>query len=349
MNKAVYASVILGGLACSARGHDSPEHGLPGNDDLHAPDFFLVQGPATSRRIEAPRVSISVDGDTRVVKANGLPDHTPGQFPRQGNPNRISPQDYTFKIPVKPQVAERPTPNRGAFFAVALNGVPFEPGTAEFWDRDPRSGWVYEAKSRFIDLGLDQHDAHVQPTGAYHYHGLPNGLVERRGGTENKMLLVGYAADGFPLYTSWGLADPKDAGSAVRKLKSSWRLKSGTRPNGPGGKYDGRFTEDYEYVAGSGDLDECNGRWSVSPEYPEGIYQYYITDEFPYLARQWRGTPDASFRKSGPGPGFGPPGGGERRGPGNRPPFPPGGPPPRRDAIVVPTEVWRGSGKDEAG
>ena len=58
----------------------------------------------------------------------------------------------------------------------------------------------------------------------------------------------------------------------------------------PGGKYDGTFTADYEYVAGSGDLDECNGRFGVTPEYPQGIYYYCITEEFPQLARQWRGT-----------------------------------------------------------
>jgi hypothetical protein len=51
----------------------------------------------------------------------------------------------------------------------------------------------------------------------------------------------------------------------------------------------GTFHEDYEYVPGSGDLDEFNGRTVQTPEYPEGVYAYFLTvdDEgqlaFPYL------------------------------------------------------------------
>ena len=44
----------------------------------------------------------------------------------------------------------------------------------------------------------------------------------------------------------------------------------------PGGKYDGTFTRDYVYERGSGDLDECNGRFTVTKEYPEGIYAYFF-------------------------------------------------------------------------
>lgn len=104
-------------------------------------------------------------------------------------------------------------------------------------------------------------------------------------------------------------------------MRSSWQIKKGERSGGPGGKHDGKFTADYEFVKGSGDLDECNGRFGVTPEFPKGIFHYYITDEFPQLARIWRGTPDSSFEKHRPGAGMpmgrrGPSGG--RRGP---PPF----------------------------
>jgi hypothetical protein len=256
-----------------------------------------------------------------VITANGLPDHATGQFPGPGNPNRISEQNYSFHLPTNPKVAERPTPSNGAWFGVALNGVPFEPGTAEFWNHD--RAWNYEAKSGFIDLGLDNHNAHVQPNGSYHYHGLPLGLMEKLGGDGKKMLLVGFAADGFPIYTSNAHSVPTNAASPLKKMRSSWQLKSGERPAGPRGKYDGRFTADYEYVKGSGDLDECNGGFGVTPEFSTGTYYYCITDEFPQLARFWRGSPDASFRKRGPGPGG--PGGPGGFGPG-RPPREPVGP-----------------------
>lgn len=251
-----------------------------------------------------------------MIRANGLPDHTPGQFPNRGNPNTISAQEYHFRVALSPQTNATPRDGRGAWFGVVLNGVPFEPGTAEFWDGDRE--WNYEAKSGFINLGLDQNNAHVQPTGAYHYHGLPTGLMQKLGGDSKKMLLVGWAADGFPIYTDRGHADARSAKSPLKKMRSSWQIKKGERSGGPGGKYDGRFTADYEFVKDSGDLDECNGRFGVTPEFPKGIYHYHITDEFPQLARFWRGMPDASFEKHRPGSGIpmGRPGG--RRGP---PPF----------------------------
>ena len=51
-------------------------------------------------------------------------------------------------------------------FGVALNGVPFDPGTAEYWENDRSSDWRYDALSGKINLGLDQNNAHVQPNGA---------------------------------------------------------------------------------------------------------------------------------------------------------------------------------------
>lgn len=278
---------------------------------------------ARNRSLGPSQVSVTIGGSHRIIESNGLPDHEPGEFPRRGNPNAIQTQAYQFRIPLRPEVNLRATPSNFAYFGVALNGVPFEPGTAEFWNGDRQ--WNYEAKSGAIDLGLDEHDAHVQPNGAYHYHGLPTGLIKRLGGDEKTMRLIGYAADGFPIYTDRGYSDPRDTRSGLKKMRSSYRLKSGRRAGGPGGAHDGTFTADYEYQPGSGDLDECNGRFGVTPEHPQGIYHYYVTDEFPYIGRQWRGTPDSSFMKRAmqPGPPFpgfggGPPGHGPRR-----PPHPP--------------------------
>lgn len=267
-------------------------------------------------RIGTNRVTITITGGERLIQANGLPDHAPGKFPRPGNPNSLSAQNYSFHVPVKPQVAGATVSSARWWFGVAVNGVPFEPGTAEFWNGERGSMWNYEARGGFINLGLDENNAHVQPTGAYHYHGLPTGLIARLGGDGKRMLLVGWAADGFPIYTAYGYIDSKNTNSPLKKMRSSYRVKAGERPDGPKGKYDGRFTADFEYVAGLGDLDQCNGRFGVTPEYPAGIYHYYLTDEFPYISRLFRGTPDPSFQKRGPGPGQG------RGGPGFGPPGP---------------------------
>ena len=151
---------------------------------------------------------------------------------------------------------------------MALNGVPFDPGTAEFWNNDRSSGWNYEALSGKINLGLDRHHAHVQPNGAYHYHGIPTGLVESLE-PDAHGYRVGYAADGFPIYYQRG-------------KRASYQIKKGSRDSGPGGIYDGTFVQDYEYVANSGDLNECNGEDE----------RYYLTETFPFVPRCFKGEPE---------------------------------------------------------
>ena len=43
-------------------------------------------------------------------------------------------------------------------------------------------------------------------------------------------------------------------------------------------------------LAGLGDLDRCNGRTGVTPEFPNGIYYYVITSTFPFVHRCLRGS-----------------------------------------------------------
>jgi hypothetical protein len=208
----------------------------------------------------------------------------------------------------------------------------FDPFAAEWWKGDPNSGWQYEPHGGAINLGLDSSNAHVQPNGAYHYHGIPTGLIDALSGGKPQVTLVGWAADGFPIYGPWGHSDPQDASSPLKKLVSGHVIKSGTRPaDSPGGKYDGSFVQDYEWVAGTGDLDASNGRFGITPEFPQGTYHYVLTEQYPFIPRKFVGTPDASFERRGPpGGGFGPPPGGRGRrgGPGMRPSRPPGFPPP---------------------
>jgi len=277
-----------------------------------------------SRPVPSNEVRIAVKADYRTILSNGWPEHTP-QFPRRGNPNTATPQQYQFRVPLRPEPLDAPRAGHGWWWGVALDGVPFEPGTGETWQNNPQSGWRFEAATGFLDLGLDEHHAHVQPTGAYHYHALPTGLIAKMGGDGTGMRLIGWAADGYPLYSAFAYDNAKDPKSALRAMKSSYKLKPGDRPaqeGGPGGKYDGRFTQDFEFKKGTGDLDECNGRTGVTPDFPEGTYYYCLTGEFPYLPRLWHGTPDQSFAKNDRPPGGGPPGGGGPGGPGlPRPPF----------------------------
>jgi hypothetical protein len=272
--------------------------------EIFNPWSFLLH-PAEA----AARISIDTGSGYRYVRADGIPDHQPGQFPNRGNPHSIKQQNYDFRVPVHPAKTGRITQLGHQNFGIALNGVPFDPLTAEYWNRDRSSGWNVEAMSGAMDLGLDQHNAHVQPNGAYHYHALPTGLIEQFPFRE-KPALIGYAADGFPIYGPYGYRDPANAGSPVVQLHASYRVKSGNRPSGPGGRYDGTYVQDYEHAPGTGDLDACNGREGVTPEFPGGTYHYVITAEFPFIPRCWVGTPDGTFALRGPGGAGGGPGAG---------------------------------------
>lgn len=100
--------------------------------------------------------------------------------------------------------------------------------------------------------------------------------------------LLGFAYDGFPIYGAYAYANTNGTG-AITRMKSSYQLKDQTtRSNGPAVNqvlgaqtfFNGYFREDYEYVAHNDDasyLDQHNGRFCVTPEYPEGIYCYFAT------------------------------------------------------------------------
>ncbi len=116
------------------------------------------------------------------------------------------------------------------------------------------------------------------------------------------MIQLGWAFDGFPIYGPLGHADPMDPASPLVELRPGYQLKPGTRPappDGPGNAYDGTFTHDWEYVAGTGDLDQANGRFGVTPEFPDGTYHYVLTKAYPCIPRYFHGTPDASTQRRG--------------------------------------------------
>jgi hypothetical protein len=101
--------------------------------------------------------------------------------------------------------------------------------------------------------------------------------------------VVGFAADGFPIFGSWF-----DDNGTIRKANPSYQLKSGVRTPVPGyatpsGNYNGAYRQDYEFVEGLGDLDECNGMEV------DDVYGYFITEDFPYILGCLKGQIDPSF------------------------------------------------------
>ena len=104
--------------------------------------------------------------------------------------------------------------------------------------------------------------------------------------------LIGYAYDGFPVYGAYGYKNADGTGGIVR-IKSGYQYRNiTTRTTSPTGAtvsagpnvsttYPlGYFKEDYEFISHAGQadyLDAHNGRFCVTPEYPNGIYCYFAT------------------------------------------------------------------------
>ena len=104
--------------------------------------------------------------------------------------------------------------------------------------------------------------------------------------------LIGFAYDGFPIYGAYGYKN-NDGTGGITRIKSGYQLRNiTTRTTSPTGQsvstgpvvsttYPlGYFREDYEFISHAGNqdyLDEHNGRFCVTPEYPNGIYAYFAT------------------------------------------------------------------------
>ncbi|WP_299727085.1 YHYH protein [uncultured Tateyamaria sp.] len=222
--------------------------------------------------------SITVSKDLRCVSSDGVPDHATGTFPNAGNPHRISKQRIRFCVDATPDYSGQA--REVETIGIAINGIIIRPGTADWYDassrrkhsRNPASGWRLDGMGAGDALGLDQNNAHVDHRGLYHYHGIADPLANARGS------LIGWAADGFEIHY---VGD---------RAQSSYQLQSGTRVTAPGGAHDGTYVQDWTYVAGSGNLDECNGAML------NGTYTYFATDSFPFFPHCLKGATIMQFR-----------------------------------------------------
>ncbi|NNC74924.1 MAG: YHYH protein [Acidimicrobiia bacterium] len=237
-------------------------------------------------------VTVTVDGSTRTIETNALPDHNTGEFPNAGNPNTITAQDLTWELPAEPAFTGSATNARTP--GVAVNGVKFEPATAETVDCSTGESYRVEALQDLYDLGLDFNNAHVQPTGEYHYHGVSELLVEAYESDED-LVHIGFASDGYLMYYS-------KSGAYESSYALSTEARAGTdcELSLPGGEPfdvdgtapDGAYTSDWVFDEANGDLDSCNGTTI------DGQYVYFLTDAYPFISRCLNGE----FTESRPGP-----------------------------------------------
>ncbi len=146
--------------------------------------------------------------------------------------------------------------------------------------------------------------------------------------------ILAWTADGFPLYGPYGYSVATNPASGVRRMVSGYVIRNGqygtsnltangrttipawaarldnvsSNQSGPAvsSSYPlGRYMEDNDYLGDHGytqgvdyDLDAYNGRWCVTPEFPNGTYAYFVaissngTPVFPYnIGRGYYGSP----------------------------------------------------------
>lgn len=184
------------------------------------------------------------------------------------NPNRIVVATETFRIPLNPTNNGTATDTALGTVGVAVNGIPiynpFEDG-----NQTAATGRIFSGCC-----------GHPQLNGVYHYHKYPTCLRFLKGdiwqsekekcdeidtliSSGGHSPLIGFALDGWPVYGPVGW---KDTNRTSKLLKSSYTGTNDTYGNP-------------SYVAASGDLDECNGLVSPTPDYPEGIYHYVMSLE----------------------------------------------------------------------
>lgn len=276
------------------------------------PQFAQAQTVCDTALIYADTVNNQVCFDTigpvRYCFANGIPDH-------DDNHNQpffsVEASEVEYAMCAYPDTAAAFTPlyeevetvgcTDTYTFGICINGVTFDPNSAvTFEDSTGQNNldWHLEASSGTNSIGANmgtENGGHINPKGEYHYHGAATDYFTDSLNVDGSAHspIVGWAADGFPVYYKYVYSDVDDTSSAIVGLSSGYSLKSGTRPGdsvltGPGGAYDGNYVEDYEYATAT--LDECNGRYGKTPEYPYGTYYYVLTDNFPYIPRCFKGA-----------------------------------------------------------
>ena len=150
-------------------------------------------------------------------------------------------------------------------------------------------------KDRFVKTNVDSENGtfftnYVSSNGqGYAYLASPATLRANDNGSAHSPIL-GFAYDGNPIYGPYGYRDRLDANSPLARMTSSYGPSS-TRVDGPDvTTYPiGTFIQDWNYIHERGTLDKNNGRYCVTPEFPEGTYAYFITVDdqnapvFPYV------------------------------------------------------------------
>ncbi|OAJ93830.1 YHYH protein [Vibrio bivalvicida] len=281
---------------------------LSGDCQQYLGTFFSTVNDLQRLLIYTGQTQITSSGSHCIIQSNAIPNHDFNDASASFATN-VSEQSTYYEFTASPSFSGSTTAlSLGTSEAILLNGVKVDLLAAACYGvGNERTGcgqseisnpWRYDPMSSLNGFGTDIHNAHVQPTGEYHYHGNPVAMFVQDCAGGEASPVIGFAADGFPIYGSCFL---DTSTNQVRKAASSYHLKTGARVdvgsytapvvggNVVSSNYDGQFRGDWEYSAGLGDLDECNGM-TVN-----GQYGYYVTDTFPWVINCFKGSVNSSF------------------------------------------------------
>lgn len=107
------------------------------------------------------------------------------------------------------------------------------------------------------------------------YSGNIKNNLKDNGGNTSHSDIIGWAYDGNPIYGSYGYSDPNDT-RLVKKLEPGYSVVNVENRPSTSIFPLGYFVEDYVFT-NSGDLDQYNGRFGKTKDFPEGVYAYFAT------------------------------------------------------------------------
>ena len=254
--------------------------------------------------------SVKYNASYVYVSCSSIPSYSIGPWP--GNPGSPIDGGWTFRINRNPQ------PKTGTKTATGMGQIGvWMNGVCIYNASDARSynnRNIWHQNAIVVEApGFDScggHPAMVQ------YHNHQNASCMFTEELVSHSPIVGFGFDGFPVYGPYGFANTDGSGD-IRRITSSYRLRNistrTTLPNGTvlttlnygppvSATYPlGYYIEDFEYVAGLGDLDTSNVRFCVTPEYPDGTWAYFVTynsnglPSYPYMiGPTYHGTLDTT-------------------------------------------------------
>lgn len=328
------------------------------------------------------KAELNYSQDQITISTQDLPTDTNvavGTFPNSINKYSVSKQDLVLIYPYRAGLDEQGDHSSIALetetIGVTLPGIVIN-GISNGWyvPGDGGTTWHYDSVKSKIN-GQDVYGGYAESNGKYVYKdstfitanawGNVTGFTSGYIGSDGHSKLIGWAADGYPIYGPYGYLNSADNMSPVVKMTSSYSATDsgvnrpvartvtltanaiatniltvsssfGLNPGmavtsgitgspriisnglhtavGPDlytngdnqitlstnvtlytgatltfAFLPGTFIEDYSYTIGHGSLDQYNGRYCVTPEFPNGTYAYFATQDtsnnpvYPYL------------------------------------------------------------------